>query len=321
MGIETTTKKAYEILKAKGKNTARQLAYPLDILSSHTLGHYVMFNINRISGSSYGNTSTQTISNPINNPLGNSPQVYSSKSGSISKYAWAKHVRSNESIVLCMPESITTNYGVGWNASELGLAGMGAQFLARASQDMTQFKLGDALNTGKELGRFAATKAIQSASQAIPFMPSINAHDTLEMFTGTMTNPYVEMIFQGVRNREIPFTFKFTPRNQEEAKMVREILRLFKMHMYPEYKYNKNSSAFYLHPSTFDITFMVQGDRNKWMHRISTCVLSNMFVNETPDSTYNVHKDDSPVSTQVDMTFIELEPLHKGRFDKEGDSF
>ncbi|PCR15495.1 hypothetical protein CQA65_30520, partial [Klebsiella pneumoniae] len=47
-------------------------------------------------------------------------------------------------------------------------------------------------------------------------------------------------------------TFKFTPRSQKEAKMVREIIRLFKMHMYPEYKYNKNSSAFYLHPSTFD---------------------------------------------------------------------
>jgi len=129
------------------------------------------------------------------------------------------------------------------------------------------------------------------------------------------------MIFQGVRNREIPFTFKFTPRNQEEAKMVREILRLFKMHMYPEYKYNKNSSAFYLHPSTFDITFMVQGQRNQWLHRLSTCVLSNMFINETPDSSYSVHKDDSPVSTQIDMTFIELEPLHKGRFDTEGDSF
>lgn len=316
-----STKQVLRQLVSKASNQQKQLAYPLDMLGGNTLGHYVLFNINRIQGSSYGSTATQTVSNPIKNPLGNTPQVYTNESGSISKYAWAKHVRSNESIVLCMPEALTTNYGVGWNASELGLAGMGAQFLARAANDMSQFKLGDALNTSKELGRFAATKAIQSASQAIPFMPSINAHDTLEMFTGTMTNPYVEMIFQGVRNREIPFTFKFTPRNQDEAKMVREILRLFKMHMYPEYKYNKNSSAFYLHPSTFDITFMVQGKRNQWLHRISTCVLSNMFVNETPDSQYSVHKDDSPVSTQVDMTFIELEPLHKGRFDTEGDSF
>ncbi|UHS65570.1 hypothetical protein RPN242_gp030 [Escherichia phage vB_EcoM-RPN242] len=311
-----------KVLNTKGLSQAqKQLSYPLDVTGGKTLGHYVLFNINRISGSSYGNTATQTIENPIQNPLGNTPVVYGSKSGSITKYAWARHVRSNESIVLCMPEYITTNYGVGWNGSELGLAGMGAQFLSRAAQDMTQFKLGDALNVGKEMGRFAATKAIQSASEAIPFLPSINAHDTLELFTGTMTNPYVEMIFQGVRNREIPFTFKFTPRSQKEAKMVREIIRMFKMHMYPEYKYNKNSSAFYLHPSTFDITFMVNGGRNQWLHRISTCVLSNMFVNETPDSSYAVHKDDGIVSTQVDMTFIELEPLHKGRFETEGDSF
>lgn len=304
-----------------GSNVQKQLAYPVDVAAPNSLGHYVLFNINRISGSSYGSTATQSIQNPIKNPLGIIPQVYSAKSGSIAKYAWARHVRSNESILLCMPEAITTNYGVGWNGSELGLAGMGAQFLSRAAQDMSQFKLGDAMNVGKEMGRFAATKAVQEASQAIPFLPTINAHDTLELFTGTMTNPYVEMIFQGVRNREIPFTFKFTPRSQKEAKMVREILRLFKMHMYPEYKYNKNSSAFYLHPSTFDITFMKKGERNKWLHRVSTCVLSNMFVNETPDSTYSVHKDDSIVATQVDMTFIELEPLHKGRFETEGDSF
>lgn len=321
MARSTPTKKLFRTLVDKSSGVQKQLAYPVDILGGDTLGHYVLFNINRISGSSYGSTATQTVTNPIKNPLGSTPQVYTAESGSISKYAWAKHVRSNESIVISMPEALTTNYGVGWNGSELGLAGMAAQFLSKAANDMSQFKLGDALNVGKEMGRFAATKAIQSASQAIPFLPTINAHDTLELFTGTMTNPYVEMIFQGVRNREIPFTFKFTPRNQDEAKMVREILRLFKLHMYPEYKYNKNSSAFYLHPSTFDITFMVQGKRNQWLHRISTCVLSNMFVNETPDSQYSVHKDDSPVSTQVDMTFIELEPLHKGRFDTEGDSF
>lgn len=187
-----------KVLNTKGlAKSQKQLVYPLDITGGKTLGHYVLFNINRISGSSYGDTTTQTVENPIQNPLGKTPVVYGSKSGSISKYAWARHVRSNESIVLCMPESITTNYGVGWNGSELGLAGMGAQFLSRAAQDMSQFKLGDALNVGKEMGRFAATKAIQSASEAIPFLPTINAHDTLELFTGTMTNPYVEMISKG----------------------------------------------------------------------------------------------------------------------------
>lgn len=44
-------------------------------------------------------------------------------------------------------------------------------------------------------------------------------------------------------------------------------------------------------------------------------------MNETPDGQYAVHKDDAPAATVVDMTFTELEPLHKGRFSTEGDSF
>lgn len=320
MSIIKTAEK-FKVLNGRGQKGMKQLAYPLDITSKNTLGHYVLFNINTISGSSYGNTASQTVENPVNSPNGNTPEIYSSRSGSIAKHAWVRHQRSNESILLCMPENITTNYGIGWNGSELGLAGAGADFLSKAANDMTQFKVQDALNVGKEVGRFAATAAIQEVTQAIPFLPTVNAKDTLQLFTGTITNPYVEMIFQGVRNREIPFTFKFTPRNQAEAKMVREIIRLFKMHAYPEYKYNRNGSAFYLQPSTFDITFMVYGGRNQWLHRISTCALQNIFVNETPDSNYNVHKDDSIVSTQIDMTFVELEPLHKGRFDKEGESF
>lgn len=315
------TPKKFQILNGRGQKGQKQLAYPLDITASNTLGHYVLFNINTISGSSYGSTASQSVENPVAAPGGKTPEVYSAKSGSIAKQAWVRHRRSNESILLCMPENITTNYGIGWNGSELGLAGAGADFLTKFFTDASQFTVQDALNVGKEVGRFGAVSAIQSVTQAIPFMPSVNAKDTLQLFTGTITNPYVEMIFQGVRNREIPFTFKFTPRNQEESRMVREIIRLFKMHAYPEYKYNKNGSAFYLHPSTFDVTFMVYGARNKWLHRISTCVLTNIFVNETPDSGYSVHKDDSIVSTQVDMTFAELEPLHKGRFDTEGESF
>ena len=46
-----------KVLNTKGLSQAqKQLSYPLDVTGGKTLGHYVLFNINRISGSSYGNT-------------------------------------------------------------------------------------------------------------------------------------------------------------------------------------------------------------------------------------------------------------------------
>ena len=46
--------------------------------------------------------------------------------------------------------------------------------------------------------------------------------------TGTVVNPNLELLFSGPRLRTFQFNFTLTPRSEEEATMVRKIIKFFK---------------------------------------------------------------------------------------------
>ena len=222
----------------------------------------------------------------------------------------ASYTRTIESMVMPMPENVLTTYGIQWQQAELGTAAAALN----AIQNYDQITLED---VGNRLGE--ATK--NTLTGMVQGLTGFNAKDAAELYTGTIANPFVETLFKGVNNRELPMTFKFAPRNAEESQIVREIIRRFKFHMHPEFKYKSEGSSYYLYPSTFDITYMVQGKHNKWLHRISTCALTTMTVNDTAVGEYSVLVDDSPSQITIDLVFSELETHTKNHFEDADNSF
>ena len=143
--------------------------------------------------------------------------------------------------------------------------------------------------------------------------------DILERTRGKIVNPLIETIFKGVTNRSFSFKFVFYPRNKAESQSVLDIITAFKRHMHPELIHG--AKPFFKYPDTFDITFMLDsGNPNPWLFRMSTCALTNMETNETPESKYITHESGDPVVREINLTFTEMEQLHKERF-KYGDSF
>lgn len=309
---KTNTEKEYD--KLKNKRTNSQLKFPSELLTpGYGHGHFTLFNINVPQGSKFVDRN-QKIENEIESPY-SSPVVDSTEAGSIRRHTAARQVRTNESIVLDMPNEISSNYGVQWNASELGIAGRAVQ----AYGNMSNISLGDVANAIKEESKRAVAGAVQAITP-------VNAEDAVELATGTISNPFVEVLFKGVNNRELNLRYVLSAKNREEMEEIRSIIRRLKYHQHPEYKYRENDSAYLLYPSTFDITFMYLDDsgsaqRNTWLFRMSTCGLTNIQTNYTPDGEYNVRFDNSPVSITLDLSFIELEQLHKGRFEDDEDSF
>ena len=83
----------------------------------------MLININRISGSSYKDRNFKVENAPKTIVSGDaqSPLFYSRGYTIQSQLGGGgRYVRSKESIVLAMPESVSTSYGVEWNAVELG---------------------------------------------------------------------------------------------------------------------------------------------------------------------------------------------------------
>ncbi len=308
----TPTEQKYNKLKQKpdvGKRT--QLVYPTDLLDTKsTQGHFVLFNINTTKGSKFISAATSKVENEQQNPYGDTPVFQSSSSSSIrSKVNMsAAYKRTIESMVLPMPESVITTYGVQWQHAEIGTAA--AAMNAIANYD--QITLEDVTNRLGESAKNTITGVVQG-------LTGFNAKDAAELYTGTIANPFVETLFKGVNNREHPMSFRFSPRNEEETKIVREIIRRFKFHMHPEFKYKSEGSSYFLYPSTFDITYMVNGAANVWLHRISTCALTTCTVNSTAAGEYSVLENDSPAQYTVDLVFTEMDVNSKARFaDEEG---
>ena len=86
--------------------------------------------------------------------------------------------------------------------------------------------------------------------------------------------------------------------------LFRSIIQAFKYHMHPEYKDANN--FLFLYPSEFDIVYYHDGKENMKIHRHTSCVLSDLTVNYTPNGVFNTFPDGMPTQINISMTFQEL---------------
>lgn len=297
------------------RRTVKQVIYPPTIMNGLGNGHFILINVNRLRGSSFQDKTAKVENEPEIISSGIEQPVFYTRGYSIQGQleGGGRYVRSNESIILSMPDSLATSYGMDWNAVELGLAGK----LAREISSFDQNTVGDVVNALGEGLKNAAAGALES-------LTGVNVKQTAELYTGTIQNPFLEVLFKGARTRDHSFSFKFMPRNREEAMTIQEIKRRLKFHMHPEFKYRENDSSYFLYPSTFDITFMKVenggASRNMFMHRINTCALVGLEDDPAPNGP-SFHKDNTPAAHTLKLNFIELAPLRKTDFESVEDSF
>lgn len=306
---------ASKLSGADDKRAVKQVIYPPTIMNGLGNGHFILINVNRLKGSSYQDKANRVENESEVVTSGYDQPVFYTRGYSIQGQleGGGRYVRSNESIILSMPDSLATSYGMDWNAVELGLAGK----LAREISSFDQNTVGDIVNALGEGLKNAAAGALES-------LTGINVKQTAELYTGTIQNPFLEVLFKGARTRDHSFSFKFMPRNREEALTIAEIKRRLKFHMHPEFKYRENDSSYFLYPSTFDITFMKvengAASRNIFMHRINTCALVGLEDDPAPNGP-SFHKDNTPAAHTLKLNFIELAPLKKTDFESVEDSF
>ena len=105
------------------------------------------------------------------------------------------------------------------------------------------------------------------------------------------------------------------PKNQQEAKEIRNIIFAFKANMLPEFADGNLRGRKLRVPNTFDIEYMYRGQANDYLHKISTCVLKTFSVTYG-GSRYKTFDPDEegnapPVETSISLGFEELELITK----------
>lgn len=218
--------------------------------------------------------------------------------------------RLKTAIGLHMPNQMQIRYSTQWSEEDAfllsGVLGIGSDVLDAVG-------LGDGGPTN--LQGDAAGVAIGAALKAGPNAAANSA------LTGLAVNPKKEQTFKGINFREFTMEYQFFPRNAKEAKNVQNIIYQFKYHMHPEFK--DTSSFLYVYPSEFDIQYWVGQNENRSLHKHTSCVLTDMNINYTPNGSFAAfapnQNDDvagMPVQTNMVLTFRELALITKEKVEK-----
>ncbi|MGA1048816.1 MAG: baseplate tail-tube junction protein, partial [Minisyncoccia bacterium] len=158
-------------------------------------------------------------------------------------------------------------------------------------------------NTGGEVGA-------AFLSQLAKFPSIFGAGDARAAFSkaaGVSLNPFREVIFESVDPRTFTFKYKFLPKSKTETNMVRDIINLFKYHMYPDISENK---LFFIYPSEFEIKYLFRGTENEYLHTFARCALESMDVSYGGEQ-FSSFRDCAPTEVNMSLTFRELEVLTK----------
>ena len=84
--------------------------------------------------------------------------------------------------------------------------------------------------------------------------------------------------------------------------------------MHPEFK--SENAFLYIYPSEFDVTYYKGGTENLNIHRHTSCVLTEVNVNYTPNGVFSTFDNGMPTQITLSLTFKELQLLSKETIEK-----
>ena len=189
--------------------------------------------------------------------------------------------------------------------TRFGNAKDGEAFAGAAKQTMEQ-----TITAGKQLlgGVEGSDIASYFAGQAV------GNNSLFTRATGKVLNPNLELLFTGPRLRSFNYQFRFTPREKEEARVVKRIIKFFKKNMAPQ---RVSSKLFLMTPNVFKLKYIYKnGLPHPYLNKIKTCALTSFNVDYTPDGSYMTYDDGSMTSYNVSMSFGELNPIYEDEIDE-----
>ena len=129
---------------------------------------------------------------------------------------------------------------------------------------------------------------------------------------GVIPNSNVELLFNNVTLRSFQFSWRMSPRDEDEAKEVKKVIRFFKQGMAAKTMQNRagERSLFLGTPNVFRLQYRTAGGEIiEGVNRIKPCAVVGTAVNYTPDGSWAAYDEGQPVSCTLSIQLKELEPI------------
>lgn len=233
---------------------------------------------------------------------------------------------AEKSIILYMPEDVSTGYKANWTGkafSNIGAAALSTAGSGDAGQAIqNSFNLlGTAMD---QLIPNAGRKVIQETISKLTG-EEIADNDIYSSTRGVILNPNVELLFNGVDLRNFSLNYKLVPRNQKEADNITEIIKIFKRSMLPRTSDGKEmnlvksdniANSFIKVPHFCKVSFMRGGGLNPDVAQYKMCAITQVDINFTPDGTYATYESGKMVAVGLSLAFQESKLIFAEEADK-----
>tara|TARA_B100001175_G_C19482222_1_gene627768 strand:- start:574 stop:1905 length:1332 start_codon:yes stop_codon:yes gene_type:complete len=215
--------------------------------------------------------------------------------------------RSIGTVILPIPGGIQDATAVGWGGQKMTPLDM-----AKANIALTGVTegIGQAVSETGGMAKNLA-KAMGDNSDALAAViagMAAGGQQLLTRTTGAISNPNMELLFNGPDLRTFSFQFLLAPRDKKEAMDVIKIIRFFKQGMAP---IRTKSRLFMKSPHTFRLSYRnSKGEQHKFLNKFKECALGSFGVNYAPNGNYSTYEDGVMTAYQMSMTYRELNPIY-----------
>ena len=282
------------------------MVYPLDLKSE--VQDVIRFSIleyspslakeNQTQGGSFGSSKNRVVTLEGGNPI-----IKGSKRIGV--------------ITLPIPAGISDGNTVTWQNDELSMVGMELPNLAQGFFNNGVEGAKDTIgNTAQKINEGNKSGDTATAVKSLFGSMAVQGANIAGRGYGVQFNNNLELLFSGPSLRTFGFTFMFYPREEAEAKMVRQIIRAFKQAMSVK---RSETSLLLKAPHTFAIQYMTAGQKSHpYLNSFKECALTSCSVDYTPDNTYMTYggTEKSMTSYRLSLSFQELEPLFDDEYDQ-----
>ena len=238
---------------------------------------------------------------------------------------------SNGEVVLYMPpDALKTTYSQSIGDTDLGSAiqiAEGSQSMKKMENNLKETgvlnTLGNAIGGGFNVAldtAFAAAASIGAAAVGD------GARQAIEKSTGQILNPHKAVVYQGPGGfRTFSYTFIMVPKSADEAKVIFNIVKFFKLRMHPgtgAAGINDISSVTLTYPDEFEIKYHVNNkavdgsDSSTPLFKIKNCFMDTFTADYTTSGLVSFMDDDHPLTTTISMSFKETQLLTKADIDE-----
>ena len=224
-------------------------------------------------------------------------------------------------IYLPIPQAVSDSITVGY--AEDTLNPLQAAGLALASSAI-KYGIDDAAGKVVQMIRDATSGVGESNLKALQTVLSgkainqlganVNPQSLITRSSGQILQSNLELLFSNVTLRTFPFVFDFTPRDPQEAQIVKNIIRTIKRATVPK----RGDGLFINSPDLFQFQYISNGNNDHpFLNKFKVGVLENVSVDYTASGTYATYSDKTPVHIRMSLTLKEINPVYAEDYDDE----